>query len=210
MDFSEDPINDLHLWLELIIASFLWFRAAAEVDWSATCDHFKTSVDCNFSACRIGSQVDLSITRWECFPGAQSWSIKTSSAFVQPLREVESRSYFGEPWLDPDSERFLYPSFYTVCISNLLFCALKLRKVELVLQCRPTSVMGAIGKIFPGWNRKVTRHWGGLVSDELTRTNSQLMGEGAFRKLLTNKSRLMVEMKQFCDKLRGAKISDSN
>ena len=52
---------------------------------------------------------------------------------------------------------------------------------------------------------------GGLVSDELTRTNSQLMGEGAFRKLLTNKRRLMmVEMKQLCDKLRGAKISDSN
>ena len=36
------------------------------------------------------------------------------------------------------------------------------------------------------------------------------MGEGAFRKLLTNKRRLMVEMKQLCDKLRGAKISDSN
>ena len=36
------------------------------------------------------------------------------------------------------------------------------------------------------------------------------MGEGAFRKLLTNKRRLMVEMKQLCDKLRGAKIRDSN
>ena len=36
------------------------------------------------------------------------------------------------------------------------------------------------------------------------------MGEGAFRKLLTNKRRLMVEMKQLCDKLRGAKTSDSN
>ena len=51
---------------------------------------------------------------------------------------------------------------------------------------------------------------GGLVSDELTRTNSQHMGEGDFRKLLTNKRRLMVEMKQLFDKLRGAKISDSN
>ena len=51
---------------------------------------------------------------------------------------------------------------------------------------------------------------GGLVSDELTRTNSQLMGKGAFRKLLTNKRRLMVEMKRLCNKLHGAKISDSN
>ena len=166
MDLSEDPINNLHLRLELIIASFLWFRAAAEVDWSATCDHFKTSVDCNFLACWIGSQVDLSITRWECFlgfSGAQSWSIKRSSACVQPVRAVmESRSYFGELWLDPDLERFLHPLFYTVCMINLLFCALKLRKVELVLQYRPISVMGAIGKIFPDWNWKVTRHWGDL------------------------------------------------
>ena len=119
LDFSEDPINDSHLWLELIIASFLWFRAAAEVDWSATCDHFKTFVDCNFSACWIDSLVDLSTTRWECFlgfSGAQSWSLKTSSAFVQPVRAVvESRSYFGELWLDPGPERFLYPLFYTVC-----------------------------------------------------------------------------------------------
>ena len=51
---------------------------------------------------------------------------------------------------------------------------------------------------------------GGLVSDELTSINLQLMGERALRKLLTNKRRLMVEMKQLCDKLRGAKISGSN
>ena len=81
------------------------------MDWSATCDHLKTSVESNFSACWIGSQVDLSITRWECFlgfSGAQSWSIKRISVFVQPVRAVvESRSYFGELWLDPDLERFL-------------------------------------------------------------------------------------------------------
>ena len=50
---------------------------------------------------------------------------------------MESRSYFGELWLDPDPERFLYPLFYTVCMINSLFCALKLRKIELVL-----SVLG--------------------------------------------------------------------
>ena len=47
---------------------------------------------------------------------------------------MKSRLYFGELRLDPDLERFLYPLFYTVCVINSLFCALKLRKVKLVLQ----------------------------------------------------------------------------
>ena len=77
-------------------------------------------------------------------------------------------------------QRFLYPLFYTVCMINLLFCALKLRKVKLVLQYRPISVMGAIGKIFPGWNWKVTRHWGDLFLMSLLGLTHSLWERGLF------------------------------
>ena len=95
-------------------------------------------------------------------------------------RVVELRSYFEELWQDPELERFLYPLFYTVPMINLLFCALKLRKVELVLQCRPKSGMSAIKKIFPCWNWKVTRHWGDLFLMSLLALTHSLWGRGLF------------------------------